>query len=288
MDAFVCWVCGSNELTFARASTIVGPLSGASFAVTDSNYGVTGELHRCSRCGFVQGSRLDEVLQFYEDLEDPSYEAGRLERRLQFAKLMDLVQRYQPTGRLLDVGAASGILVEVAQARGYAAVGVEPSQWLQARARERGLPVLLGSFPHPDITGTFDVVTLVDVIEHVSDPVALLRAAGAALSANGVGVVTTPDVGSLAARVLGRKWWHYRVAHIGYFDRRSLGFALERAGLRPVAWRRPSWFFRLSYILERVNRYTPKYVELSCPRLLSTTVVPLNLLDSLLVVFARA
>jgi 2-polyprenyl-3-methyl-5-hydroxy-6-metoxy-1,4-benzoquinol methylase len=206
---------------FAKPSNIPRPLEAQAFAVTDSAYGVTGELYRCVECGFLQCSALDNALSFYEDLEDPAYEAGRSQRGLQARKLLDATRGYLPHGRLLDVGAGSGILVEQAMQMGYAAEGIEPSRWLQRRARELQLAVYLGTLPSPEITGPYDVVTLIDVIEHVARPVDLLKQVHEVVRPGGIVAAVTPDVASFAARIARRKWWHFRVAHIGYFDRNN-------------------------------------------------------------------
>ena len=133
---------------------------------------------------------------------------------------------------------------------------------------------------------TFDLVTLVDVIEHVTDPVGLCRDAAARLAPGGRIVVVTPDVESIAARVLGRRWWHFRVAHIGYFSPRSFSRAAERAGLRVVDRERARWYFPVGYLVDRTREYLPIP---SLPALLAGAnvvsrlremVVPLNLFDS--------
>ena len=59
-----------------------------------------------------------------------------------------------------------------------------------------------GILPNKEITGPYDVVTLVDVIEHVSDPIELLVQARTVLASDGIGLVITPDVASVAARVM--------------------------------------------------------------------------------------
>ncbi len=281
---FTCWVCGSDDLRLAKPSNISVPLGSSSFAITDSNYGRTGEIHRCSNCGFLQCSRQSHVLQLYEDLEDASYEAGRSERSLQAEKLLQFVQEFRRQGRLLDIGAGSGILVEQALKMGYVAEGVEPSRWLQAKAKEHGLVVHLGTFPHSEVAGLFDVVTLVDVLEHVPEPVSLLRQTATILARDGLLLIVTPDVGSVAARLLGWKWWHFRVAHVGYFNRRTLFLALDRAGMKPIVARRPGWYFNLEYLTSRAHRYLPPVLRVNPPNVLKHFVVPLNLRDSLSVV----
>jgi 2-polyprenyl-3-methyl-5-hydroxy-6-metoxy-1,4-benzoquinol methylase len=284
----ICWVCGSSNLAFYKASDIENELTAQDFAITDSDYGRTGELHQCASCGFIQSEALSDVLSFYENLEDAEYETGRSERGLQARKLLDLLPGARKDERLVDVGAGSGILVEQALGMGYLAEGVEPSRWLREQAVAHKLPVHLGVFPHPDIEPGVDVVTMVDVIEHVSNPVELLTAACQCMGDDAVGLIVTPDVDSLAARFLGKRWWHFRIAHIGYFNKRNLLLALQRAGLESVKVGRPTWYFTVGYLWERVMHYMPSALRFSLPRMCQNWIVPLNLADSIYVIFRKA
>lgn len=281
-----CWVCGSQAMELVKPSNINGALNSRTFAVTDSKYGTTGNIQRCKNCGFMQCSELADVLEYYENLEDASYEQGRAERAIQAKRLLNVAQKYRPQGRLLDIGAGSGILVEQAIKMGYNAEGIEPSKWLQHQARKHGLPVYLGTLPHPDLTGLYDVVTLIDVIEHVPKPVQLLLSICNVISENGIVVVVTPDVGSLAPRMLGWKWWHFRVAHVGYFNRETLAMAVDKAGFRLLRMKRPSWYFSADYLFERVMTYMPPFLRIAAPSFLRKIVIPLNLADSLLGIYA--
>jgi SAM-dependent methyltransferase len=285
LSAWRCWICGSDALTLVKAGDD-RPLTSASFAITDSTYGATLPLYRCSNCSFLMCPDGANVLTFYEDLEDPEYEKGRAQRALQAKNILRFVQRFMPSGRLLDIGAGSGILVEEALKLGFEARGVEPSKWLQKQAESRGLPVRLGIFSRESDGAGYDVITLVDVIEHVPDPVGLLKQMSAALAPGGTAVIVTPDVNSVAARLLGKRWWHYRVAHIGYFDRSTLRRALQQCGLQEVAAKRPSWFFPLPYLAERTLKYLPSWLG-GLLRFVPTWTVPLNLRDSWMIVARR-
>jgi SAM-dependent methyltransferase len=263
------------------------PLEAPDLAITDSNYGRTGEIHQCLDCGFVQCSRIDDPLPLYEKLQDSSYDAGRAYRSLQARKLLQIVRRHKQSGRLLDIGAGSGIMLEEAAKLGYDAWGVEPSQWLCDQARQRGLRILQGTFPHKEIIGQFDVITLVDVLEHVTDPVGLLRSISEGLLPDGIGLVVTPDISSLAARTFRWHWWHFRVAHVGYFSKRTLSLALGKASLEVKEWGRPGWYFSADYLADRLNRYLPRFLNLPSPAVLKKLTVPLNLRDSLYAIFSR-
>ena len=285
-----CWICGSPNLVLVKASDVAGrQLSPEDFAITDRRYGVTAAIDRCGDCGFLQCTDADEVLGFYSDLNDEAYDEGRSQRALQARRLVKTIQRYSPGGSLLDIGAGSGILVEEAAQAGFRAEGIEPSAHLAQAAAKRGLAVHRGTLPHPSIGDKrYDVVCLVDVIEHVPDPVDLMRQAAAVMAPGGVGIVVTPDVESLMARVMGRRWWHYRIAHIGYFSRATLDRALRQAGLRVVAFGRPRWYFSGDYLGERLVSYLPAPISRMKFAWAKAITVPLDLRDSIYMVFTRA
>jgi SAM-dependent methyltransferase len=286
----VCPACGSARVRRWKSKNLQGPLRPSDLSITDARYGTTLALSRCGDCTFVFADdpdveRLDAL---YAELDDPSYEAGDESRSLQMRFICDRVIERAPAARTwLDVGAATGLLVREAARRGLAATGVEPSERLGAVGRAQGLDIVQGVLPNPSLEGrTFDVVSLVDVVEHVADPVALCHAAAESLAEGGLMVVVTPDVSSVAARLLGRSWWHFRVAHVGYFSPRSFDRAAARAGLRIVGSERARWYFPVKYLLERTARYLPlkpaiEHLAAFGPTAtLMDRVVPLDLFDS--------
>ncbi len=282
-----CWICESKHLEIFRPSQIEKVLQSNSFAISDNNYGVTGELHRCQECGFLQCSDFTDILHYYEDLQDKSYESGRELRALQAVKILDVIHKIKQDGNLLDIGAASGILVEQAIKMGYQAVGVEPSKWLQSIAQEHGLPVHLGTFPHPDITGKYDIITLVDVIEHVPEPVKIIANLHENLSDDGIILVVTPNIDSFLARLLGRNWWHFRIAHIGYFNKKTINLAFKNNGFDFLLHTRPGWYFSGDYLVDRVNMYLPRVLHIPQLPFLKKITIPLNLGDSILGIYSN-
>ncbi|NJO16919.1 MAG: class I SAM-dependent methyltransferase [Thioploca sp.] len=284
---YLCWVCGSTRQFILRESIRGIPLSSSMFRITDAHYGQTGSIYQCQECGFRQCNGLEQVLNFYEQLEDKDYEASRAERAIQARRILQTVSVYRPSGRLLDIGAGSGILVEEAQKLGYIAQGIEPSKWLCDKAIERELSVHHGTLPHMNINPPYDVITLIDVIEHVSNPMELLRNIHQLMTKESIGIVVTPDVGSLTARLMGYRWWHYRIAHIGYFNQKTLNLALVNANLRLLFVLRPKWYFSMPYLIKRINIYLPRLFHLPVFKWMEHITIPLNLFDSILVVFTK-
>lgn len=276
-----CWVCTGEKLQKMKSADFVSELKSSDFEITDKNYGVTGAIFRCVDCGFLQCSEIHDVLEYYAEMDDEQYENTREQRALQANKLIVDIQNFMPTGNLLDIGAGSGIMVEQAGLLGYQSTGVEPSVRLSNRAIAHGLSVINGVLPNDAVTKKFDVVTLIDIVEHVTDPYDLVLEASKVMDDNAVMVIVTPDVNSIAARVMGWNWWHYRIAHVGYFNEYNLTLLLDRAGLEVINVSRPSWYFPLGYLVERVLTYFPEWLRFPVPSFFQRITVPLNLFDSL-------
>jgi 2-polyprenyl-3-methyl-5-hydroxy-6-metoxy-1,4-benzoquinol methylase len=286
-DTATCWICGARSWRLFKNSTLNGQISSDDFKITDARYGHTGRIDECLSCGFKQVTDVDSVLKFYESLEDIAYDQGREQRGLQARKIIDAVLKHKKGGRLLDVGAASGILLEQAKKLGFDGEGVEPSRSLAKSAQGTGLKVHLGTFPHPAVQGTFDIITLIDVIEHVACPIPLLKDIATHLKSDGVGVLTTPDVESFVARRLGPRWWHFRVAHIGYFNRDTMKRALDAARLEMIEMTCPAWYFTYDYACERAMVYFPKALRFRMPSFLRERTIKVNFRDSMQILFRR-
>jgi 2-polyprenyl-3-methyl-5-hydroxy-6-metoxy-1,4-benzoquinol methylase len=293
-----CWICGSEHTLPWKARSFDRELQPDDLRITDSHYGTTLALRRCAHCGFIfaDGRDVRSLVSLYEQLSDPEYEQTQDTRVLQMRWLLAKVRQARPAARtLLDVGAGAGLLVDEAGACGFVATGVEPSRALVAAARDRRqLQLLQGTFPHPHLAGRkFDVITVVDVIEHVSKPLGLLRDCAEALAPNGIVLVVTPDVRSLAARLLGKRWWHFRAAHVGYFSQSSLAALAGAAGLRIIVQFRAKWFFRVQYVAERLEKYLPVSGmnrlarQAALLRWLYRRTIPLNLRDSTAIILAK-
>ena len=257
-----CWICESTRGRLYKPNNGPARLVADDLRITDDRYGITLALWTCDECGFIHAdaAEVEDLVDLYSQLEDSSYRDGEEARARQMRWLLALAKRSHPRASTgLDIGAASGLLVEEGASVGLGMVGVEPSRSLVDAARdERGVEVLQGVYPHPALEGrAFDLVFLIDVIEHVSDPLALLRACKRALAPGGRAIVVTPDIASPAARLLGHRWWHLRLAHVGYFNARSFREAASRSGLQVSDQVRAKWFFPVGYLARRVEQYLP-------------------------------
>jgi 2-polyprenyl-3-methyl-5-hydroxy-6-metoxy-1,4-benzoquinol methylase len=154
-----------------------------------------------------------------------------------FGTLLDHVCAVRPDGDLLDIGCSIGRLGKMARDRGFRVVGLE----LGARAAEHARAVFgldvhgvtLEAAAFPD--GRFDVVTLIETLEHIPDPAAMLREIRRILRPGGLLVIGVPNATSLGVMVLGPLARTFNRNHLHYFSEHTLGRLLEREGFG-VAW----------------------------------------------------
>jgi SAM-dependent methyltransferase len=156
--------------------------------------------------------------------------------------------RYLPfvgEGRLLDYGCGAGGYVATMAAAGWRAEGMDLSDAAVAAGRDAGLKLHQGTLPGADLpAGSFDAVTMWQVIEHVRSPLATLKAVRELLRAGGLGLVACPRIDSLPARWFGSCWHDLDLPrHLWHFSLKTLTRHVQAAGLEIVrSWavRRPS------------------------------------------------
>ena len=178
-----------------------------------------------------------------------------------------------PGARVLDCGAAFGTLMDAAKDAGWEPYGIELAAEAAAEIAERfgqdhvfSGPFEAAAFPQLG-NASFDALFMCDFIEHVRDPVAVLKKAASLLRAGGSLVLTTPDGGSLSCRAMGASWPHYKTEHLFYFNRANVPALLEKAGIKMERVGAAKKVLDFDYIRHQFNTY---------PRALVTPV--LNLL----------
>lgn len=135
-------------------------------------------------------------------------------------------------GRLLDVGAGSGWLVEHMNGLGWQAEGLDFDPQSVASARARGLVFHQGGLPQQNFAAaSFDAVTMSHCIEHVHDPLAWLVEARRILRPGGRLALATPNNASLGHATFGESWFALDPPrHLHLFNYASMTTLMRRAG----------------------------------------------------------
>jgi len=195
-------------------------------------------LLRCEKCDLVVDEAVwrpaaNEQIQgafFGESYEPIRSFWVRLFEALNNRRTMKRLRRYTGlVGDLLEIGVGSGSLLAYAQARGFVPLGCDLSPAICRRVeRNTGIKMHCGSLESLPDQQRFYVVVMNHVLEHVSDPKSLLKAALSRLKTGGLLHLAVPNVAAWEAKLPG--WNSYEPYHLLYFTPRTLRTTAEEAG----------------------------------------------------------
>lgn len=209
---------------------------------------------RCNTCDFIY---TNPMIRGMEHLEQTHYAdasryqttAGESSVADMFRKRLALISRYKTPGVLFDIGCGKGEFLVEARAQGWSGYGFEPSPGLSLHARqEHRLEVFQGRLTHEanPFMRKADAVTLNHVLEHVEQPVALLKAIKQHLHSDGILFIEVPNSDSHLLRTADAYFrlkglnWSTRLSplhppfHRFGFTSRSLHYALSASGFEVV------------------------------------------------------
>ena len=197
---------------------------------------------RCNRCGsmFVNNvpdakelAALYDTVKYYElDQESVARIQNEGHRRI------GLLSKFKTSGNYFEIGSAKGLQLDLAKAVGFKTFGIELSKENVEICRKKGHEVVHGFLEDAQScvpSSGFDVISCLDVIEHVENPLAFLSLAASMLAENGVMVLSTPNYSGLVARVL-REKDPYLIPpeHLNFFTLIGMRSLFRQASLREV------------------------------------------------------
>jgi 2-polyprenyl-3-methyl-5-hydroxy-6-metoxy-1,4-benzoquinol methylase len=236
----VCHVCGrALHLEWAKARDV-------EYASTNDTFAY----YLCEACDALSIhplpiGRLAEIYpstyySFASAEDQPLVRPGAVTRvkawldRRRFRRILELVASPRP--RILDVGGGTGkVSADLVSASAGAAsatvVDFDPAS--AGVAKSRGLDVFLGRFEDYETDERFDIVMMLNVLEHVSNPLGMLEKSRRLLAPRGVLWLQTPNFRSLDARIFRHRNWGglHCPRHWAIFSTAGLRAALERAEL---------------------------------------------------------
>jgi len=230
--------------------------------------------------------RETDLLDEYRLVEDPIYEAERESRYFTFRRVLRTLGAGGDR-TLLDVGAYCGYFLDVAREGGFRPEGLELSKWAAERARSLGFEVHGETLADRAARGaSYDTITMWDVIEHMADPRAELESVFGLLPPGGMLHLSTIDVGSPVARVMGRRWPWLMEMHLHYFDRSTITRLLEEVGFVDVSIGDYTHYVSWEYLSAKVETFAGRFAPAwrTAAKVVPDGLrVPVNLGDNMLV-----
>ena len=246
-----CWICGGEGFDPVHEAAFDLAVYREQDPELAEYTGSRVTLRRCRACGFAQPASLPSLPNYFDRMYDQrwsddwivqEHEAPTKDRI--FADILTaLDQRVRGGRRLLDVGAHAGRFLRLARERGWQGEGLELNPKTAAyAARASGAPVHLGNIHAFQPQRCYDAVTLTDVLEHVPEPLTVLRRVRDLVCEDGWIAVKVPngDAQRIKENLRHRLRPAYRatvadnLVHVNHFSASSLARALTSAGFHDV------------------------------------------------------
>jgi len=259
MEYIACNLCGSKnfKVLYKTERTDFGV---DEYAPTGNVHANFGQIVKCAGCGLVYinpRERSEDIVNKYRDVVDPTCVDEEKGRVFTFERSLGEIEKFKKGGRILDIGCNIGTFVDVAKRKGWDAYGIEPNNWAAEYARKRGLNVFRGSLAESNFSESFfDAVTMWDVLEHFTDPSQELRRTSDLLKTGGMLFLTTMDIESLFARVMGKRYPWLMQMHLYYFSLETIKKMMAKNGLEVFRVSTHKRIIRLSYLVSRIRSYS--------------------------------
>jgi 2-polyprenyl-3-methyl-5-hydroxy-6-metoxy-1,4-benzoquinol methylase len=236
------------------------------------NYNAKQSIYKCNPCTLqFLSPQLDDVdlTKLYSenyylawglkgDAENESIKHMKIST---FNLRLDLIAQFKKSGKILDVGCATGYFLEAAKAKAYDPFGIEFSDYSARLAKNKfgDKNIFKGTLEQSDFeNGTFDIIAMSDLIEHVRNPIETLSRANQLLKTDGFIMIMTPDTGSVSYKLMKQKWTHYKLEHFYYFNKQAIQIAALHSGFELVHYERAKKSMNFDYLHTQLNVYKNK------------------------------
>lgn len=287
-----CPLCGSARVYLLYKATSKIPSSSKQIQVSEKHFGLHGDIVRCDQCGFTYvGNKeyVNKVLKLYTHMSDEAYLQEEKERRHSFIRILSMIEKslHGRKVRILDIGCCTGGLLVEARKRGWDVYGIDPSVWACKVAKKANkLEIFNGSIEsYKKSLPTFDAITILDVLEHVENPKTIINKTYKLLRKGGILCVVTPNYGSITAKILEKRWWGIRLAHLSYFRKSDISKLLMESKFKIVHMRQYIRYFSLYYLIIRLIPSIEKWNNLK--KVLKHCTIPLLLFDTFELYFMK-
>ncbi|MBU2530377.1 MAG: class I SAM-dependent methyltransferase, partial [Elusimicrobia bacterium] len=273
LDNLPCNLCGADnfKIIFNRPynAEISNDLS--IFVATTDEFNNYGRVVKCKNCGLVYTNpRPPKPLleEGYTTGKDECYLSESSSRSINAHLSLNTIKRFVGGGKLLEIGSSVGYFLNAARLD-FDITGFEPSKWACDIAKKRfKLDIFNSPFKTEYLPSeNFDVISMVDVIEHLTDPKDTLKKMSGIIKPGGLLYIVTPDINGLTAKILRSYWWGLRPSHICYFTPKTLGKMLKELGFKVVLKKSYGRIFSLNYWASRLKNY-PAFLRLPIEKLI--------------------
>jgi 2-polyprenyl-3-methyl-5-hydroxy-6-metoxy-1,4-benzoquinol methylase len=241
---------------------------------------------RCGRCGLLQVNPREHLFQT-RDFEPPEDRKARREaafvqteqrvghalkemhdreeatKLIHFEKRLRAIRQFRNKGKLLDVGCGHGLFLK-AIGGSFETYGVEPDHHASRAAKEKsGSKIICSTLKEAAFSDNyFDVVTIINTLEHVDSPKSVLNETNRILKPDGVAFIETPNAGHFIAKLLGKHWVQFLIPdHYAFFTKKTIEDLLHKTGFDIISVSPGNKTLSVKFILYQVSWYQRSFAR---------------------------
>ena len=222
------------------------------------------QLVECIKCNFQYlNPRIKSEIIFnsYIENEDETHTLQDKQRyktfRRSIKKIINLLNIKETNNKtFLDIGSASGVCLKAIKDLGFKEEGYEPSKWMVEYGRNKyQVNLKPGSINDVNINNKYDLISLWDVLEHVTDLNKTLKRIKTFSKNQTILIINVPDINSLACKIMKKKWPFYLNVHLYYFNQNTIESILNKYGYSLIKHFSHWQFLELGYLIKRAKKY---------------------------------
>jgi 2-polyprenyl-3-methyl-5-hydroxy-6-metoxy-1,4-benzoquinol methylase len=224
---------------------------------------------KCNHCDFVYvNPRLQkkELLKIYTDNYFDNTDVGYFHykenkelRKKNFQKWIDDSVNFlghDEDRNALDIGCAAGYCLEIFKTKGWRPYGIELNTEYAGQLLQNGYKVYNSPFLDISFEEKYSIITLFDVVEHLTDLQEHFIKLHSILDNSGIIVLITPDYNSLQRKLLGKKWFQFKpIEHIHYFSLTTFKKLIDSTGFTIVSSKKAGQYSNADFLINRLEKY---------------------------------
>ncbi|MDO8638494.1 MAG: class I SAM-dependent methyltransferase [Candidatus Daviesbacteria bacterium] len=219
-----CFVCGEQLKFFCRIGN--------------------QEIYRCPNCGL--GVTQNLVSQQGDYHRDETYSAELELFTNIFLKRVKIISQFKKTGMVLEIGASTGVMLELLKKQGFQVTGVEMSRVAAKIAEEKGLKIIIDKFENIKFKDSFDIIILNHTLEHLENPQEIIEKCFLILNKGGIIYIDVPNFGSWSAKQQKCSWpLLLPEEHLWHFTSQALTILLHKNKFQVIFKEQASGIFDL-------------------------------------------
>ncbi|MDR1695844.1 MAG: class I SAM-dependent methyltransferase [Endomicrobium sp.] len=217
---------------------------------------------QCRKCGLIRiypqpsAKYLDGIYNgaYYENWGPSEAFFSEMKKKI-FNRLLDMLPfKNVQNKRFLDIGAATGLMMETARYRGFDVFGIEAALYGADIIKEKfGKDKIFNCYfdntfkqKYP-IENKFDVIVMSDLFEHLQNPGIMLDLISELLNAGGYIIIAFPDTSSLSCKILGKHWPHFISEHLFSYSNRNICELLKKHSFDIISVKPQTKYLTMQY-----------------------------------------